>query len=200
MGSDGLLPSGPWHAAHTCAALLCPLRHFLWHRRSGNAESHHDRRSAFVAPRNNRQLLHVLLLRPAAMPRIDGCERFAGLVRLQRVDDVGRLLACDLRHVVDVRKCRLVAGNAVAADAHRERVVSPCPPFAAAGACLSCACAPARARRQEPQGMTLRMNPSMLVFLEIVESPNCSQNSTLLQLESAACASRDRRLTSRPRT
>src|SRR5688572_6600889 len=46
----------------------------------------------------------------------------ARLVSLERVDDVARLLAGDLGHVVHVGERGLVARDAVAADAQRERV------------------------------------------------------------------------------
>src|SRR5688572_17913763 len=49
----------------------------------------------------------------------------AGLVGLQRVDDIAGLLPGDPRHVVDLGERRLVARDAVAADAQSDRVVEP---------------------------------------------------------------------------
>src|SRR5688572_16343241 len=69
------------------------------------------------------ELLHVLF----AQARCDAAHRrvraLARLVGLERSDDVAGLLAGDLRHVVDVGERGLVAGNAVAADAHGVRVL-----------------------------------------------------------------------------
>src|SRR5690606_27917185 len=134
-GAIGVLPAFPWQAAHTCSAFSAPLAmsaacatpmqatRAIVETRILVILGFRMRAGCSAAGIVGREVGDVLFAQAGGDGAHRGMAAIALLVGHQRVLDVLGALPGDARHVIDHRIGRLVARNAMAADAHRDLVL-----------------------------------------------------------------------------